>query len=272
MSDQLPPLPDELRALLDAATPPAPSAGFEAKLLAKVSATLGMLPPGGGTPGAEGSGGGTPGAAASGGASMGGAAAGAAAAGPLVVTKATLLVAGLFLLGAGVAGGVVLGRTVLAPEAPPQVLAVAPPPVVAEPVRVDAPAEPAPVAVPQPQLDTPPTPPKPVAAKPVRPAEVPPKEPAPPASRDTQLSQERALLEVARTTLAKGDVAATLDAVGRHTRDFPDGRLAEEREVLFIQALVQADRRDEAVRRADAFRKKFPDSLMLPAVDAALAP
>jgi outer membrane protein assembly factor BamD (BamD/ComL family) len=123
-----------------------------------------------------------------------------------------------------------------------------------------------------PQVDTPPTPPKPVVAKPPRSVEVPPKEPTAPASRDTQLSQERALLEVARTTLARGEVVATLDAVERHAREFPDGRLGEEREVLFIQALVQAGRKDEAARHAEAFRQKFPDSLMLPAVDAVLAP
>ncbi|MEW5743047.1 MAG: hypothetical protein AB1938_29295, partial [Myxococcota bacterium] len=49
MSDELPPLPDEVRALLDAATPPQPPSGFEARVLAKVGATLGW--PGGGAAG-----------------------------------------------------------------------------------------------------------------------------------------------------------------------------------------------------------------------------
>lgn len=316
MSDQFPPLPDDVRALLDAAEPPAPSGAFEAKLFAKVSATLGVLPPGGGpssggpssggpssggpsgggpSSGASASGASASGASASGASASGvpasgasasasasgaasgavaagasGAAAGGAASGAVALTKTTLALGGALLLGVGVAGGVALGRTVWSPEpvvvqAPPVVIhappAVPPPPKAEPPPRVET-AEPPPSA-----------PVRPVVAKPARSTEVtPPKEPTPPATRDTQLSQERALLEVARTALAKGDVTGTLDAVERHARDFPDGRLAEEREVLFIQALVQAGRKDEAARHADAFKKHFPDSLMLPAVDAALAP
>lgn len=53
----------------------------------------------------------------------------------------------------------------------------------------------------------------------------------------------------------------------RHEREFPRGRLEEEREVLYIQALVQAGQQREAVQRAQDFRTRFPDSLMLPAVD-----
>lgn len=185
-----------------------------------------------------------------------------------MLTKTALALGSVVLLSVGVAAGVVLGRTALSPE---PVVVQAPPPVVIPPPKVEAPPEP------PPRIETPEPPPvepvKPVVARPSRPTEVtPPKEPTPPASRDTQLSQERGLLEVARTALARGDVAATLDAVERHARDFPDGRLAEEREVLFIQALVQAGRKDEAARHAASFRKQFPDSLMGPAVDAALAP
>lgn len=96
--------------------------------------------------------------------------------------------------------------------------------------------------------------------------------PSPPAARDTELATERTLLEVARSALARGDVTATLAAVEQHARDFPRGRLVEEREVLFIQALAQAGRQPDAARRAADFRRRFPDSLELPAVDAIAPP
>lgn len=232
MNEQLPPMPDDVRALLDAAAPPVPSAEFEARVFSRISASLAPpvaapAPP-----------------------------SGAGTAGAIAVKKGTLAMGALLLLGAGVGGGVLLGRTVLAPppvtvvaEAPPK---PAPPAVVPEPVVVK-PAEPPPVKVEEPRV-----------ARPVV--------KAPTASRDTELSSERALLEVARTSLAKGDVTATLDAVRKHEKDFANGRLVEEREVLFIQALVQAGKKDEATKRAQEFRKRFPDSLMLPAVDAVLAP
>ncbi|GMU60376.1 MAG: hypothetical protein AMXMBFR34_21390 [Myxococcaceae bacterium] len=275
MSGELPPLPDDLRALLDAATPPAPPSGFEARVLAKVGATLGW--PGGpgggeGPPGAAGgdgggpSGGGAGGGAGLGTASAGGAAAGlSAAAGAVTLTKTALTLGAALLLGAGVAGGVVLGRTAFAPEVPPKATPVASQPVVAIPP---------PVTPEQPEVVASPPEVKPVSPTPR--AQAPKKDASPKAeptgARDTELSAERALLEVARTALAKGDVPGTLEAVERHAREFPRGRLAEEREVLFIQALAQAGRRDEALARAQRFRAHFPDSLMLPAVDAALAP
>jgi hypothetical protein len=243
MSEQLPPLPDDVRALLDAAMPPAPSADFEARVFAKVSAAAGGVLPG--------------------------AAAGPVAGGAVAVTKATLAVGGALLVAAGVAGGVVLGRTVWAPEP----VVVAPPPAQLAP---EVPPPPPPVEPPPPTPALTPAPPvrapvRPAVAPPPRPVEV--VEPAAPAgARDTGLSRERALLEVARTALARGEIASALEAVERHARDFPQGRLAEEREVLAVQALALAGRGDEASARARAFRAAFPDSLLQPAVDAALPP
>ena len=54
------------------------------------------------------------------------------------------------------------------------------------------------------------------------------------------------------------------------SRRFPSGHLAEEREVLWIQALAAGDA-DAARVRADAFRRAYPRSIFRPAVDA-LAP
>ncbi len=140
-----------------------------------------------------------------------------------------------------------------APPTPPEspVLEVAPPP----PQIIEAPAEPAP---------------KPVApkAKAVQPASPPPPVPAPP-SRDARLATERALIERARMALGRDRPVDALAALAVHVQDFPAGQLEEEREVLWIQALLASGRRGEAEQRADKFRREHKDSLLLPALDAA---
>lgn len=82
------------------------------------------------------------------------------------------------------------------------------------------------------------------------------------------LAKERAVLDVARSALGRGDAASTLVAVAEHERTFPRGALAEEREALAIQALALQGRSADARARADRFRKRFPRSMLLPAVDA----
>jgi hypothetical protein len=92
------------------------------------------------------------------------------------------------------------------------------------------------------------------------------------AGRDSLLGAERNLIDTARTAVARGDGEAALTTLARHAREFPEGRLAEEREWLAIQALVLSSRRDEARARATAFRRSFPRSLMLPALDRVVGP
>jgi hypothetical protein len=91
-----------------------------------------------------------------------------------------------------------------------------------------------------------------------------------PAGHDSDLAAERALLEVARTALARGAHPDALASLNRHASQFPHGQLAEEREALAVQALVAAGRTDEAHRRAERFRQRYPNSMMEPAVEAAL--
>ncbi len=88
--------------------------------------------------------------------------------------------------------------------------------------------------------------------------------------RDTDLAAERALLETARTALGRGQSDAALAAVAAHAERFPRGRLAEERESLAVEALAQAGRAAEARERAARFHRRWPGSLLGPAVDAAL--
>jgi hypothetical protein len=89
-------------------------------------------------------------------------------------------------------------------------------------------------------------------------------------SRDGDLSAERTIVERARSALVRGDGEAALVAVAQHEREFSRGQLAEEREVLAVQALVTAGRIQEAAERGARFRKAFPNSLLLPIVDQAL--
>jgi hypothetical protein len=88
--------------------------------------------------------------------------------------------------------------------------------------------------------------------------------------RDVDLAAERAILDTARAAVARGQGAVALEALGQHARQFPRGRLGEEREVLTIQALSLSGRGDEARSRAARFRKAHPRSLMIRAVDAVL--
>ena len=96
--------------------------------------------------------------------------------------------------------------------------------------------------------------------------------PAPSAeeSPDVTLARERAILDVARTAVGPGDGAHALDAVERHQRDFPHGQLVEEREAIAIQALARLGRADEAWTRASRFHRRYPHSVLIPVVDAAV--
>jgi hypothetical protein len=86
---------------------------------------------------------------------------------------------------------------------------------------------------------------------------------------DTSLAAENAILERARVALGRGEGGLALVAIDAHRRDFPRGRLAEEREALRVQALAGSGRTAEAKATAVAFHKDFPDSLFGAAVDAA---
>lgn len=231
--NELPPLSKELAALREAARPPRPPQGFEDRVAAKLAQSMLTLPQ---PPGPSG--------AATAGAQL-----------PL----AKLISGGVLVLLTGVGLGVALDRTVL--KQPPPI--IPPPPVVSAPV--------VPVVVPVTPVVAPEPPPPPVepvkvvvppTPKPVVPvAEVPAK---PASGRDVSLSAERALLEVARAAMAKGDLPATFTALEKHQHDFANGRLAEEREALFIQALHAAGREAEAASRTERFNKEFPDSLLAP--------
>jgi hypothetical protein len=62
-----------------------------------------------------------------------------------------------------------------------------------------------------------------------------------------------------------------MDDAERHLRLWPHGALTEDRELLAIQALVMLDPSGRRARaRAARFRREYPNSILLPAMDAAL--
>ena len=85
------------------------------------------------------------------------------------------------------------------------------------------------------------------------------------ASGRSSLRAERAILDVARMAVARGDGQAALTALQRHKNRFPEGQLREEREALWNRALRLAGRNEEAEEHVDKFREAFPDSMLQPA-------
>lgn len=95
-------------------------------------------------------------------------------------------------------------------------------------------------------------------------------EPSKSSARAAGGPSEPALLEQARRVLAS-DPAAALALTGQHATLFPRGVLAQEREVIAIEALRRLNRSAEADRRAAAFAKAFPGSVHQRAVEDASA-
>jgi hypothetical protein len=109
--------------------------------------------------------------------------------------------------------------------------------------------------------------------QPPKEAEPPPKpasEPKKSGTSDRSNSEERTLLETARTAMLRGDRAGALEKLEQHEKRFPHGRLAEERDAMRVIALAGVGRSDEARARGAAFAIKYPKSLLLPAVQEAL--
>lgn len=135
-------------------------------------------------------------------------------------------------------------------------------------VEVEVPARP------EPKVEAPPPPPPPI--EPVAPVKKPRVVVTPPApvkdtsASDLDLARERELIEQARNALVRGEVKAANDALAQHAARFPKGRLAEERDSLWVQSLIRAGDFALARTRAAAFRANYPNSLLLPAVEAAL--
>jgi hypothetical protein len=161
-----------------------------------------------------------------------------------VLSSSLAKVAIVVALGGAVAVGVGLGRSPAPPETtPPVVTAIATPPAAASPPIVEASPEASVVSLPAPAPA-----PRPSTTTTTKVESV---APAPP---------EATLLSRAHNELLSGSPERALATTAEHARAYPRGALAQERDVIAIEALVKLGRRDEARRRAASFRQTFPGS------------
>jgi hypothetical protein len=92
--------------------------------------------------------------------------------------------------------------------------------------------------------------------------------PAPAASAGSLAAEAKMLLQ-AREAMQR-DPAKALRAAEDHGTAFSDGALAEEREVLRVEALVRLGKREEAAAAASSFRARHPQSSHLARIDRLL--
>jgi hypothetical protein len=76
------------------------------------------------------------------------------------------------------------------------------------------------------------------------------------------LTAELAALDAARSRLASDDASGALALLDVYARSYPRGRLVLEAEVLRIDALAKSGQMSAAKRRAEAFLKRHPNSVL----------
>jgi len=85
------------------------------------------------------------------------------------------------------------------------------------------------------------------------------------------LAKERRMLQRARVKLRHGDAAEAAAILRTHQDLFRAGRLVEEREALWIDALIRLKRLTDAQKRARAFVQRYPNSLLRAFVESRLS-
>jgi hypothetical protein len=166
----------------------------------------------------------------------------------LFTTTTTLKILGAI----GAAGLVVAGAIALRTSRHPAAETIAPQPQLS--ASVEVPQAPDTVAAAAVTSETAPAPtaPTPSAVHTVtRPAPTIPKE-------DDALELKR-VVEIRSRVLAK-DATGALTGVERYERDYPHGSFIPEAEAMAIDALVQSDRTEEAIARADRFLARYGSS------------
>jgi hypothetical protein len=136
------------------------------------------------------------------------------------------------------------------------------------PVAYFAIKEPAPVAHVQPAPRSAPVTPRFIEPAPLEEAKPVDNRPAPHAARPEARARNVSRTEVteavdaARTALARGDARSALSALDAYARKYPRGRLTLEAEALRIDALDKNGQRESAKRRAEAFLRNNPKSVL----------
>lgn len=90
-----------------------------------------------------------------------------------------------------------------------------------------------------------------------------------PISAQESYAAELALLQRAQVAYTGGDFQGARALVAEHARQFPNGRLAEDREALRVRSLAGSGHADEARRAIAAFADRFPRSVLLPRLQEA---
>ncbi len=93
---------------------------------------------------------------------------------------------------------------------------------------------------------------------------------APSVVDDTSLERELALIERAHAALSRGALSEADEALSRHARLHPRGRLRPEREALVVQRIAASGDRAAALAARERFHRRFPASMLGPAVDRAV--
>lgn len=84
-------------------------------------------------------------------------------------------------------------------------------------------------------------------------------------------TKELRVLQPARQAVARQDYGSALAAIAEHNRQFPAGRLSEEREALRVKALLGLGRTAEAKRAGATFHARFPRSALNRRIDQMLS-
>jgi hypothetical protein len=87
---------------------------------------------------------------------------------------------------------------------------------------------------------------------------------------DAQLRREQEMVRHARLALRSGDTKEALRLLADHAREFPLGRLAEERYGLQVRALLESGDERGARERLTEMSGKFPESPLLPGLQQAV--
>jgi hypothetical protein len=148
-------------------------------------------------------------------------------------------------IGAAVAGGGLLYNGMSKPKTLPAPVAIVAP--------TDHASDPVPVATPKEEVRVEET-----VDPVVEPSVV--AEPAPPKHAAVTKPSEGQLLSRAKALLSESP-SKSLALLAQHERLYPDGVLAEEREVLKVRALQNTGRTDAAAKQAREFKKSHPDSV-----------
>jgi hypothetical protein len=79
-----------------------------------------------------------------------------------------------------------------------------------------------------------------------------------PATDSSTLAAEVSRIDAARTSSARGDYDQAIQSIERYHRDFPDGALAPDADVVALEAVAAKRDRPETARRAALFLSRYP--------------